>query len=106
MTRSASAERPPRLVLRFALYSAIALTLAGTGILFVVRHEAQVHADRELTSDATRAAATLSTQLRKADLTEPVTSPERLAALDALFAPELMNGVVRVKLWRRDGTER
>jgi PAS domain S-box-containing protein len=104
VTRSTSAGRPPRLVLRFALYSAIALTLAGTGILFVVRHEAQVRADRELTSDARRAAATLSTQLRKADLTEPVTSPERLAALDALFAPELMNGVVRVKLWRRDGT--
>jgi PAS domain S-box-containing protein len=104
VTRSTSAGRPPRLVLRFALYSALALALAGTGILFVVRHEAQVRADRELTSDATRAAATLSTQLRKADLTEPVTSPERLAALDALFAPELMNGVVRVKLWRRDGT--
>src|SRR6266508_1042702 len=104
VTRSMSEGRPPRLVLRFALYSALALALAGTGILLVVRHEAQVRADRELTSDATRAAATLSTQLRKADLTEPVTSPERLAALDALFAPELMNGVVRVKLWRRDGT--
>jgi PAS domain S-box-containing protein len=104
VTRSTSAGRPPRLVLRFALYSALALVLAGTGILFVVRHEAQVRADRELTSDATRAAATLSTQLRKADLTEPVTSTERLAALDALVAPELMNGVVRVKLWRRDGT--
>jgi PAS domain S-box-containing protein len=104
VTRSTSAGRPPRLVLRFALYSALALALAGLGILFVVRHEAQVQADRELTSDATRAAATLSTQLRKADLTEPVISPERLAALDALFAPELMSGVVRVKLWRHDGT--
>jgi PAS domain S-box-containing protein len=104
MTRSTSAGRPPRLVLRFALYSAAALALAGTGILLVVRHEAQVHAERDLTSDATRAATTLSTELRKADLTEPVTSPGRLAALDALFKPELMSGVVRVKLWRRDGT--
>jgi PAS domain S-box-containing protein len=104
MTRSTSAGRPPRLVLRFAVYSALALALAGTGILWVVRHEAQVHAERELTSDATRAAATLSTELRKADLTEPITSPGRLAALDALFAPELMSGVVRVKLWRHDGT--
>jgi PAS domain S-box-containing protein len=104
MTRSTSAGRPPRLVLRFALYSAAALALAGTGILLVVRHEAQVHAERDLTADATRAAATLSTELRKADLTEPVTSPGRRAALDALFAPELMSGVVRVKLWRRDGT--
>jgi len=104
MTRSTSAGRPPRLVLRFAVYSALALALAGTGILWVVRHEAQVHAERELTSEATSAAATLSTELRKADLTEPVTSPGRLAALDALFAPELMSGVVRVKLWRHDGT--
>ena len=70
----------------------------------VVRHEAQVHAERDLTADATRAAATLSTELRRADLTEPVTSPGRIAALDDLFAPELMSGVVRVKLWRRDGT--
>jgi PAS domain S-box-containing protein len=104
MTRSTSAARPPRLVLRFALYSAAALALAGTGILLVVRHEAQVHAERDLTADATRAAATVSTELRKADLTEPVTSPGRIAALDDLFAPELMSGVVRVKLWRRDGT--
>jgi PAS domain S-box-containing protein len=104
MTRSTSAGRPPRLVLRFALYSAAALALAGIGILIVVRHEARVRAERNLTSDATRAAASLSTQLRKADLTEPVTSPARLAALDALIKPELMSGVVRVKLWRRDGT--
>jgi PAS domain S-box-containing protein len=104
MTRSTSAGRPPRLVLRFALYSAAALALAGAGILLVVRHEAKVHAERDLTSDATRAAATVSTGLRKADLTEPVTSPGRLAALDAVFEPELMSGVVRVKLWRRDGT--
>jgi PAS domain S-box-containing protein len=104
MTRSTSAGRPPRLVLRFALYSAAALALAGAGILLVVRHEAQVNAERDLTSDATRAAATLSNELRKADLTEPVTSPGRLAALDALFKPEMMSGVVRVKLWRRDGT--
>jgi PAS domain S-box-containing protein len=104
VTRTPTAGRPPRLVLRFALYSALALSLAGAGILLFVRHEAQSHAEQELTRDATRVAATLSAELRQSDLDSPVKSAPRLQTLDALFKPELMAGVVRVKLWRRDGT--
>jgi PAS domain S-box-containing protein len=104
VTRPTVSGKPPRLVLRFAFYSALALALAGGGILLFVRHEAQVQAEQELTIDALRAAATLSTKLHPADLEAPVRSPARLKALDALVKPELMAGVVRVKLWRRDGT--
>ena len=104
MTASTARSRPPRLVLRFALYSALALLLAGGGILWFVRHEAQAAAERELTRDATRAAATLEASLEPSDLTTPVKSPARLKTLDALFAPERMDDVVRVKLWRPDGT--
>ena len=97
-------ERPPRLVLRFAIYSALALVIAGLGMLIVIRHEAQLQAERELTADASRAAASVASQLTSADLATPVRDAKRLAALDALFKPELMHNVIRVKLWRADGT--
>jgi two-component system sensor histidine kinase/response regulator len=97
-------ERPPRLVLRFAIYSALALAIAGLGMLVFVRHEAQLQAERELTADANRAAASIATRLQPSDLSARVTDSRRLAALDALFEPELMNNVIRVKLWRPDGT--
>jgi PAS domain S-box-containing protein len=96
-------ERPPRLVLRFAIYSALALTLAGFGMLWFIRAEAQRQAERELTSEATRAAAGLATQLQKSDLAEPVRDPARLAFLDELFRPEIRDNVARVKIWRPDG---
>jgi PAS domain S-box-containing protein len=103
VTPSPALQRPPRLVLRFALYSALALLLAGVGILWFVRHEAQARAEREITERATHAAATLAGQLQPSDLADPVTGP-RLGTLDTLFKPELMGGVVRIKLWRPDGT--
>jgi PAS domain S-box-containing protein len=96
--------RSPRLVLRFAFYSALALVLAGVGILWFVRHEAQIHAEEELTNDATRVAATLSQKLTPSDVEKPVESASRLKTLDALFAPEQRSGIVRIKLWRPDGT--
>jgi two-component system sensor histidine kinase/response regulator len=100
---SASA-RPPRLVLRFAIYSALALAIAGLGMLVVIRHEVQLQAERELTADANRAAASVASRLQPADLDGPVRDPKRVAALDALFRPELEDNVIRVKLWRADGT--
>jgi PAS domain S-box-containing protein len=96
--------RPPRLVLRFALYSALALAVAGAGMLLFIRHEAQADAEHELTADATRAAATLASELRPTDLAAPVRDEQRVRELDALFKPELMDHVIRVKLWRADGT--
>jgi PAS domain S-box-containing protein len=96
-------ERPPRLVLRFAIYSALALAVAGFGMLWFIRHETQRQAEHELISDATSASAALATQLRKSDLQEPVRDPARLAVLDELFRPEIMDNVARVKIWRPDG---
>ena len=90
--------------MRFALYSALALLVAGIAILWVVRHEAQVAAEQELTNDATRAATMLAGHLQASDLEEPVGDAARLKMLDGLFAPEQEEGVVRIKLWRPDGT--
>jgi PAS domain S-box-containing protein len=99
---SSASPRPPRLVLRFALYSALALFLAGLGILWFVRHEAEARAEDQVTARVSSAAAMLAPQLRPSDLKEPVTGA-RLIALDELFRPELRGGIVRVKLWRADG---
>jgi PAS domain S-box-containing protein len=104
VTALTAPTRPPRLVLRFALYSALALAVAGVGILWFVRREARINAEEDLTRDATRAAATLADKLRQSDLSAPVENPARVKELDAVFAPELMHDVVRVKLWRPDGT--
>jgi PAS domain S-box-containing protein len=101
--RHKGSERPPRLVLRFAIYSALALAIAGFGMLWFIRAEAQRQAERELTSDATRAATSLASALQKSDLEDPVRDRARLAFLDELFRPEIMHNVARVKLWRPDG---
>jgi PAS domain S-box-containing protein len=103
VTGPTASERPPRLVLRFAIYSALALAIAGFGMLVFIRHEAQLQAERELTADATRAAHGLADELQKSDLAQPMRDPARLATLDALFRPEIMDNVARVKIWRPDG---
>jgi PAS domain S-box-containing protein len=102
VTGSTASERPPRLVLRFALYSALALLLAGVGILWFVSHEAQARAEDEVTERVSRAAATLSDDLQPSDFAAPAAGSRR-ASLDALFKPELIGGVMRVKLWNPDG---
>ncbi len=73
-------------------------------MLLFIRHEAQVAAEHELTADATSAAATLAARLRPSDLAAPVRNEQRIRELDALFKRELMDHVIRVKLWRPDGT--
>ena len=102
MNPTPASPRPPRLVLRFALYSALALLLAGLGILWFVRHEARARAEDDVTNRVTMAAAEVAPELRPSDLRQPVTGA-RLIALDELFRPQLRNGIVRVKLWRADG---
>jgi PAS domain S-box-containing protein len=98
-----AADAPPRLVLRFALYSAIALLIASLGILWFVRHEAQQSAEREVGQRARLVASGLTQELRPSDFSGPVTG-QRRSGLDGLFRERLMGGLVRIKLWSRDGT--
>jgi PAS domain S-box-containing protein len=90
-------------VLRFALYSAMALLIASLAILWFVRHEAQQSAEREVGQRARLVAGGLTDQLRPSDFSAPVQG-ERRNALDELFRERLMGGLVRIKLWSRDGT--
>ena len=94
--------KPPRIVLRFAIYTALALALAGAGILYVVRAQMLDQAERETAARAERVAARIGLQLTRRDVTAPV-SPERRAALDTAFARELGDDLVVVKLWTPAG---
>jgi PAS domain S-box-containing protein len=95
-------RRPPRLLLRFAIYSAIALALAWVAIFWVVRREAEEHGRHQVAANATQAAARLAPSLTKADLAGPV-SPARRAELDAAFGRELAGNLLRMKLWSPEG---
>ena len=91
MSVPSAADAPPRLVLRFALYSAIALLIASLGILWFVRHEAQQSAEREVGQRARLVASGLTQELRPSDFAGPVTG-QRRNALDGLFRERLMGG--------------
>jgi diguanylate cyclase (GGDEF)-like protein len=98
-------EDPPRLILRFAVASGVALALAAGAILLVVRHFNTVQAERAATSQARVVASTgLTGALVSSDFENPVTEPRR-SALDELFERRvLVNGVLLVKLYSADGT--
>jgi diguanylate cyclase (GGDEF)-like protein len=102
--RDRSGDGPPRLVLRFAICTAVALALAAGAILLVVRHFDTVQAERAATSEARLiASAVLRGPLRASDFERPVTKPRR-AELDRLFeAHVLEEGVLLATLYTRDG---
>ncbi len=104
MTPSAppAPKRPPRLVLRFALYSAIALALAWVAIFWVVRSEAEERGRQQVAAHATEVAARTSASLVDADFGRPA-PPARQAELDAVFERELVGNLLRIKLLSPDG---
>lgn len=97
-------ERAPRLVLRFALFTALGLGLAGTVIVLVVRHADMVQSQRHAISRARLAAeAVLKHELRPADLDAPV-STRRQRALDRLSeARVLVEGIQDMTVYSVDG---
>jgi diguanylate cyclase (GGDEF)-like protein len=103
--REPGREGPPRLILRFAVSTGIALALAAGAILLVVRHFNTVQAERAATSQArVVASALLSGSLLASDFHGPV-SAERRDTLDELFDSRVLaSGVLLVKLYSADGT--
>ena len=103
MTPSASTSaRPPRLVLRFAVYSAIALALAWVAIFWVVRREAEERAERQVAVRTGEVVERVDPTLTPQDFAGPVTT-ERRQELDAAFDPELVGTLLRFKLVNADG---
>jgi diguanylate cyclase (GGDEF)-like protein len=106
-TDAARHEPPPpapRLVLRFAVYTAVALSLAAALILLFVRHHGKVQAEHSVTFHARFVADTvLRGRLRGDDFSTPATG-ERLAELDKLFKRDLLvGGTLRLSIYGHDG---
>jgi diguanylate cyclase (GGDEF)-like protein len=97
-------ERPPRLVLRFAVVLSIALALAAALILVVVRSFTVTQAERAATKQAGLVASTLlRTEVVPSDFSGRV-SPARQRELDELFRTHLVsNDTLGVSLVRPDG---
>jgi diguanylate cyclase (GGDEF)-like protein len=98
-------DDPPRLVLRFAIATGIALALAAAAILLVVRHYNTVQAERGASSQArVIAGSVLRGALIASDFDQPVIGARRSALDDLLRRHVLAEGVVRVELHSPTGT--
>jgi len=96
---------PPRLVLRFAVATCIALALAAGAILMVVRHLVTVQAERAATAQArVLARSTLSTRLAASDFARPVDARRRTTLDDVFTRGILDEGVLVAELYAPDGT--
>ena len=90
--RRAESLAPPRLVLRFALYTAVGLALAAAGILLFIRQHGIAQAEHSVAFHARFVAdSVLRDQLRTIDLAQPARG-QRRAALDRLFRREVLVG--------------
>ncbi len=102
--RALELPRPPRLLLRFALYAGIALVLAALVGGWIARHQATARAERDVFADAKFTADRLGhDDLAHLALRRPVDGSLR-DSLDELFSRKaLTRGVLRVSLFSRDG---
>jgi diguanylate cyclase (GGDEF)-like protein len=96
-------ERPPRLVLRFAVLSALCLGIGGAAILLFTRHLHTVQAEEAAAHQAELLAETiLSDRLLRTDFRRPAQA-DRRAELDGLFKRRaVLRGTVLVTLSRPD----
>ncbi len=96
-------ERPPRLVLRFAVVTALCLGLGGAAIIMFTRHLNTLEAERTAAKHAQfLGEEILPERLRASDLARPV-SPSRRQHLDRVFRRKvLLPGTVLVTLTRPD----
>jgi diguanylate cyclase len=101
---SVSREDPPRLVLRFAIWTGIGLALAAGAILLVVRHYNTVQAERGATLQARIIANTvLRGSLGKSDFDQRL-ADERRNDLDQLFERHVLgDGITLVNLYSPRG---
>ncbi len=91
MTGTARTTEPPRLVLRFAILTALGMGLAACAILLIVRHFNITEAERQATQRARfAAAAVVGDEVRPADFQRRV-APARQRELDERFRRHLLH---------------
>jgi PAS domain S-box-containing protein len=98
-----STERPPRLVLRFAVYTGCVLLLAGLAMLFVLERDITSGAEQRVERQSRAVAeATFKQHLTRSDFLRPV-SAKRRAKLDMVFQDKaFLVGVVQATLFDED----
>src|SRR4029450_9239604 len=96
--------RPPRLVLRFALYTGLGIALAAAAILLFVRHFERGRAEQAATAHTRLVAELLGDRLNQEGLETPGTGGRRRELDTLLAAAVLRQGVVRVDLIDQHGT--
>lgn len=96
-------ERPPRLVLRFAVYTGCVLLLAGLAMLFILERDITSGAEQRVESQSRAVAeATFKQHLTRMDFGRPV-SAKRRAKLDMVFQDRVfLAGVVQATLYDDD----
>jgi PAS domain S-box-containing protein len=103
-TRALGAERPPRLVLRFTIYSGIVLLVVAVGILYVLKRDIESRAEhRTETQTQLVARAAIHRGLKLSDFSETIPARRR-RTLDDLFEHRVFAvGFVRATLYDRNG---
>jgi PAS domain S-box-containing protein len=100
---SLAAAKPPRLALRFAIYTGIALVVVAVGMLWVLERDVETRAeDRAVAQTQQVAEATLRRHLAGSDFARPV-NRSRMRALDSVFQDIVVGGFVRATLFNRSG---
>src|SRR5215211_1596040 len=100
---SSATAKPPRLALRFAVYTGIALLVVAVAMLWVLERDVETRAEeRAVVQTQQVAEATLRRHLRGADFARPVTR-ERRATLDGNFKDIVVGGFLRATLFNRTG---
>ena len=101
---ASSSEQAPRLVLRFAIFTACGLALAAAALVFVVRQQSLEQSQQQALDRTELAAEALSAhKLRPADLRRRVPRKRRLELDRLLGAGLLLGGIVDLTLYSSEG---
>jgi PAS domain S-box-containing protein len=101
--RNSLAAKPPRLALRFAVYTGLALVVVAVAMLWVLERDVEARAEQRAVAQTQEVAeATLRRHLAGSDFGRPVTASRR-RALDMVFDDIVVGGFVRATLYNRTG---
>jgi PAS domain S-box-containing protein len=100
---SLGASKPPRLALRFAVYTGIALVVVAVAMLWVLDRDVETRAEQRAVVQTQQVAeATLRRHLQGSDFARPVVL-NRQRDLDRVFEDIVVGGFVRATLFNRSG---
>jgi PAS domain S-box-containing protein len=100
---SLAAARPPRLALRFAVYTGLALLVVAVAVLWVLKRDVESRAEQRAVAQTQQVAeATLRRHLRGSDFARRVDGT-RQRELDRVFDDIVVGGFVRATLFSRSG---